>query len=130
MDIPENLKYTKEHEWARIERNRVVVGITDFAQEELGDVVYVELPEPGAAVAAETPFGVVESVKAVSDLFCPISGTVIEINEDLEDHPELVNDAPYEDGWMIVIEPSNSAEFNELLSAEDYRAYIEEGAGS
>ena len=130
MDVPENLKYTKEHEWARIERNRVVVGITDFAQEELGDVVYVELPEPGTAVAAETPFGVVESVKAVSDLFCPISGTVIEVNEDLEDHPELVNDAPYEDGWMIVIEPSNSAEFNELLSAEDYRAYVEEGAGS
>ena len=130
MDVPENLKYTKEHEWARIERNRVVVGITDFAQEELGDVVYVELPEPGTAVAAESPFGVVESVKAVSDLFCPISGTVIEINEDLEDHPELVNDAPYEDGWMIVIEPSNSAEFNELLSAEDYRTYVEEGAGS
>ena len=130
MDIPEDLKYTKEHEWARIRGNRVVVGITDFAQEELGDVVYVELPEPGTAVAAETPFGVVESVKAVSDLFCPISGTVIEINEDLEDHPELVNDAPYEDGWMIVIEPSNSAEFNELLSAEDYRAYVEEGAGA
>ena len=130
MDIPENLKYTKEHEWARIERNRVVVGITDFAQEELGDVVYVELPEPGTSVAAETPFGVVESVKAVSDLYCPVSGTVVEINEDLEDHPELVNDAPYEDGWMIVIEPSNSAEFNELLSAEDYRSYVEEGAGS
>jgi len=130
MEVPEGLKYTKEHEWARIERNRVVVGITDFAQEELGDVVFVELPEPGTAVAAEGTFGVVESVKAVSDLYCPVSGTVIEINTDLEDHPELVNDSPYEDGWMIIIEPSNSAEFNELLSAADYRHYLENEAGS
>jgi glycine cleavage system H protein len=130
MEVPEGLKYTKEHEWARIERNRVVVGITDFAQEELGDVVFVELPEPGTAVAAEGTFGVVESVKAVSDLYCPVSGTVIEINTDLEDHPELVNDSPYEDGWMIVIEPSNSAEFNELLSAADYRHYLENEVGS
>jgi glycine cleavage system H protein len=130
MEVPEGLKYTKEHEWARIERNRVVVGITDFAQEELGDVVFVELPEPGTAVAAEGTFGVVESVKAVSDLYCPVSGTVIEVNTDLEDHPELVNDSPYEDGWMIVIEPSNSAEFNELLSAADYRHYLENEVGS
>lgn len=106
------------------------MGITDYAQEELGDVVFVELPEPGTAVAAEGTFGVVESVKAVSDLYCPVSGTVTEINTDLEDHPELVNDAPYEDGWMIVIEASNSAEFNELLSAADYRSYIEEEAAS
>jgi glycine cleavage system H protein len=130
MEVPEGLKYTKEHEWARIERNRVVVGITDFAQEELGDVVFVELPEPGTAVAAEGTFGVVESVKAVSDLYCPVSGTVIEINTDLEDHPELVNDSPYEDGWMIIIEPSNAAEFNELLSAADYRHYLENEVGS
>jgi glycine cleavage system H protein len=130
MEVPEGLKYTKEHEWARIERTRVVVGITDFAQEELGDVVFVELPEPGTAVAAEGTFGVVESVKAVSDLYCPVSGTVIEVNTDLEDHPELVNDSPYEDGWMIVIEPSNSAEFNELLSAADYRHYLEDQAAS
>jgi glycine cleavage system H protein len=130
MEVPEGLKYTKEHEWARIERNRVVVGITDFAQEELGDVVFVELPEPGTAVAAEGTFGVVESVKAVSDLYCPVSGTVIEVNTDLEDHPELVNDSPYEDGWMIIIEPSNSAEFNELLSAADYLQYLESEAGS
>jgi glycine cleavage system H protein len=130
MEVPEGLKYTKEHEWARIERNRVVVGITDFAQEELGDVVFVELPEPGTAVAAEGTFGVVESVKAVSDLYCPVSGTIVEVNTDLEDHPELVNDSPYDDGWMIVIEASNSAEFNELLSASDYRSYVEEGAAS
>ncbi len=124
MEHPEGLKYTNEHEWARIEGNRVVVGITDFAQEELGDVVFVELPEPGTTVAAEGTFGVVESVKAVSDLYCPVSGTVVEINPDLEDHPELVNDSPYEDGWMIVIEASNSAEFNELLSSEDYLNYL------
>ncbi|ETW96513.1 MAG: glycine cleavage system protein H [Candidatus Entotheonella factor] len=130
MELPEGLKYTKEHEWARIEGDRVIVGITDYAQEELGDVVFVELPEPGTAVAAEGTFGVVESVKAVSDLYCPVSGTVVEINTDLEDHPELVNDSPYEDGWMIVIEASNSAEFNELLSAADYRIYVEEEAAS
>lgn len=130
MEFPEGLKYTKEHEWARIEGNRVVVGITDFAQEELGDVVFVELPEPGTAVAAEGTFGVVESVKAVSDLYCPVSGTIIEVNTDLEDHPELVNDAPYEDGWMIVIEASNRAEFNELLSPADYQNYVEKEAGS
>jgi glycine cleavage system H protein len=130
MEVPEGLKYTKEHEWARIERNRVVVGITDFAQEELGDVVFVELPEPETAVAAEGVFGVVESVKAVSDLYCPVSGTVIEVNTDLEDHPELVNDSPYEDGWMIIIEPSNPAEFNELLSAADYRQYLDSEASS
>ncbi|PON11392.1 glycine cleavage system protein H [Candidatus Entotheonella serta] len=124
MEHPEGLKYTKEHEWARIEGNRVVVGITDFAQEELGDVVFVELSEPGTTVAAEGTFGVVESVKAVSDLYCPVSGTVVEINPDLEDHPELVNDSPYEDGWMIVIEASNSAEFNGLLSSEDYLNYL------
>ncbi len=130
MELPESLKYTKEHEWARIEGNRVIVGITDFAQQELGDVVFVELPEPGTPVAAEGVFGVVESVKAVSDLYCPVSGTVTEINTDLEDSPELVNDSPYEDGWMIIIEASNSAEFNELLSAEDYRVYVEEEAAS
>lgn len=128
MDLPEDLKYTKEHEWARIEGQRVVVGITDYAQEELGDVVFVELPEVGTAVAAEGEFGVVESVKAVSDLFSPISGTVVDVNADLENSPELVNDSPYGQGWMIVIEASNTAEFNELLSAADYRQYVEEGA--
>lgn len=130
MEIPEGLKYTKEHEWARIEGNRVVVGITDFAQEELGDVVFVELPEPDTAVAAEGTFGVVESVKAVSDLYSPISGTVVEVNTDLEGSPELVNESPYDQGWMIVIEASNRAEFDDLLSAADYRRYVEEGAAS
>jgi len=126
MEFPDDLKYTKEHEWARIDGTRVVVGITDFAQEELGDVVFVELPEIGTSVEAEGAFGVVESVKAVSDLFSPISGTVVDVNRVLEDQPELVNDSPYGDGWMIVIEASNTAELDGLLSAADYQTYIQQ----
>jgi len=126
MEFPDDLKYTKEHEWARIDGTRVVVGITDFAQEELGDVVFVELPEIGTSVEAEGTFGVVESVKAVSDLFSPISGTVVDVNRVLEDQPELVNDSPYGDGWMIVIEASNTAELDGLLSAADYQTYIQQ----
>ena len=126
MEFPDDLKYTKEHEWARIDGTRVMVGITDFAQEELGDVVFVELPEIGMSVEAEGTFGVVESVKAVSDLFSPISGTVVDVNRVLEDQPELVNDSPYGDGWMIVIEASNTAELDGLLSAADYQTYIQQ----
>jgi len=126
MEFPDDLKYTKEHEWARIDGTRVVVGITDFAQEELGDVVFVELPEIGTSVEAEGAFGVVESVKAVSDLFSPISGTIVDVNRVLEDQPELVNDSPYGDGWMIVIEASNTAELDGLLSAADYQTYIQQ----
>ena len=126
MEFPDDLKYTKEHEWARMDGTRVVVGITDFAQEELGDVVFVELPEIGAPVEAEGAFGVVESVKAVSDLFSPVSGTIVDVNRVLEDQPELVNDSPYGDGWMIVIEASNTAELDGLLSAADYQTYIQQ----
>jgi glycine cleavage system H protein len=126
MEFPDDLKYTKEHEWTRIDGMRVVVGITDFAQEDLGDVVFVELPQQGTMVEADAPFGVVESVKAVSDLFSPISGTVVEVNSELEDKPELVNDSPYGDGWMIVIEASNAAELGGLLNAADYQTYIQQ----
>ena len=125
-DYPESLKYTKEHEWARIDGTRVVVGITDFAQEELGDVVFVELPEVNSSVEAMASFGVVESVKAVSDLFSPISGTVTEVNQELEDRPELINDSPYGDGWIIVIEASDTSEFDGLLSSQDYQDYIQQ----
>ena len=125
-DYPESLKYTKEHEWAQIDGTRVVVGITDFAQEELGDVVFVELPEVGASVEAMASFGVVESVKAVSDLFSPISGEVVEVNSTLEDRPELINEAPYGDGWIIVIEASDTSEFNDLLSSQDYQDYLQQ----
>jgi glycine cleavage system H protein len=126
MEFPDELKYSKEHEWSRSDGNRVVVGITDFAQDELGDVVFVELPEVGAEVEAMGIFGVIESVKAVSDLYSPVSGTVAEVNTLLEDRPELVNQSPYGEGWMIVIEASNPEEFQQLLSAEAYEAYIEQ----
>jgi glycine cleavage system H protein len=126
MEFPEALRYTKEHEWARIEGNRVVVGITDYAQEELGDVVFVELPGVGTAVEAMGTFGVVESVKAVSDLYAPVSGTVVQINTALEERPELLNASPYGDGWMIVIEISNPEELQGLLSAADYQRYVEQ----
>ncbi len=126
MEIPEELWYTEEHEWARVEDSRVVVGITDFAQKELGDVVYVELPEVGKTVEAMGTFGVVESVKAVSDLYAPVSGTIVEVNTALVDRPELVNESPYDEGWMIVIAASNlAAELPRLLSAAQYRARIE-----
>lgn len=126
MEFPDDLGYSKEHEWARVEGNRVVVGITDFAQDELGDIVFVELPEVGAEVEAMGTFGVVESVKAVSDLYSPVSGAVVDVNTALEDRPELVNQSPYGEGWMIVIEASSPDEFQQFLSAEAYEAYIEQ----
>ena len=124
MEFPANLRYTKEHEWARQEGNRVVVGITDYAQKELGDVVFVELPEVGNTVAATDTFGVVESVKAVSDLYAPVSGTIVEANTILEDQPELVNASPYGQGWMIVIEAAHLEEWHQLLTAAEYQAYV------
>jgi len=126
MDFPEDLKYTREHEWARLEGQRVIIGITDFAQEELGDIVFVELPEVGMVVEAMGTFGVVESVKAVSDLYAPVGGTVVAVNTILEDRPELVNHSPYGEGWMIVLEATDSADVQQLLSAAEYRAYIEQ----
>ena len=129
MELPSGLKYSREHEWVRVEENTALIGITDFAQAELGDVVYVELPEVGLEVEANNTFGVVESVKAVSDLFAPVSGVVTEVNTTLEDEPELVNSDPYEDGWMIRVEMKDESELNELLEADSYRAYTEEESG-
>lgn len=126
MNVPDDLRYSEEHEWARIEGDLVRVGITDFAQQQLGDVVYVELPEEGDDFGAMDPFGVIESVKAASDLYAPVAGTVVEVNVDLEDAPELVNEDPYGDGWMLVIEPENIAEVEDLLSPAEYAAMIEE----
>lgn len=126
MEFPKDLRYTKEHEWARIEGNIVTIGITDYAQDSLGDVVYLELPGDGAAVTKDETFGVVESVKAVSDLYSPISGTVIEINDALVDSPEVINDDPYGDAWMLKVEMNNSAEMKELLTADEYKKYVEE----
>jgi glycine cleavage system H protein len=122
---PEDLKYTREHEWAQIQDGTIRVGITHYAQDSLGDIVYVDLPSPGTAVTAGQPFGEVESTKSVSDLFAPVSGTVVERNSDLEDAPELVNQDPYDKGWMVVIEPADPADVNALLSAADYKSLIE-----
>ena len=124
MEFPANLRYTKEHEWARQEGNRVVVGITDYAQKELGDVVFVELPEVGTRIETMGTFGVVESVKAVSDLYAPVSGTIVEANIILEDQPELVNASPYGQGWIVVIEAVHPEEFQQLLTAAEYQAYV------
>ena len=124
MEFPQDLRYSSEHMWARREGDRVTVGITDFAQEELGEVLFLELPQVGRSVTAGESFGVVESVKAVSDLFAPVSGTVVEVNVRLDDAPELVNSEPYEDGWMVVIEASNPDDWLALLNAADYQATI------
>ena len=124
MEFPQDLRYSSEHTWARRAGDRVTVGITDFAQEELGEVLFLELPQVGRGVTAGESFGVVESVKAVSDLFAPVSGTVVEVNARLDDEPELVNSEPYGDGWMIVIEAANPDDWQTLLSANDYQATI------
>lgn len=127
MNLPKDFKYSKEHEWVKTEGDKVRIGITDFAQSELGDIVFVELPEVGDDIEAGEPFGSVESVKTVSELYAPISGKVVEINEDLDDSPEFVNESPYEKAWMIVVEPSNASEVDELMSAEQYDEMIKEG---
>ncbi|MBW3662949.1 MAG: glycine cleavage system protein GcvH [Actinobacteria bacterium] len=121
---PEDLRYTAEHEWVRRDGDTVLVGITWYAQDQLGDVVYVDLPASGARVEAGQPFGEVESTKSVSDLFAPISGTISERNEALEERPELVNSDPYGEGWMIRIEPDDAGAVDELLSADAYRASL------
>jgi glycine cleavage system H protein len=128
-NVPADLKYTREHEWAKQDGARIRVGITAFAQEQLGDVVFVELPKVGAKVAQRQSFGVVESVKAVSDLFAPVSGEVSEINAQLASAPETVNADPYGKGWMIVVKPTNAAEWDALLTAAQYEAFVAQGGG-
>ena len=117
---PQDLRYTEQHEWVRIDGNRITVGITDYAQEALGDVVYVDLPAAGTTVAADQPFGEVESTKSVSDLFAPVAGSVVERNSALESTPELVNSDPYGDGWMVVLEVDDPSALDGLLTAEAY----------
>jgi len=124
MNVPENLKYTKDHEWVRIEGDIAIVGITDFAQSELGDIVYVEIETEGETLNKEDVFGTVEAVKTVSDLFMPISGEIIEMNGNLENNPEFVNNNPYNDGWMIKVKMSHLEEIDELLSAKQYKELI------
>lgn len=124
MTVPAELLYTKDHEWVRVEGDIAVVGITDYAQGELGDVVFVEVPEEGALLEAHKPFGTIEAVKAVSDLFAPVSGFVAEVNPQLTNSPETVNRDPYGDGWMVKIRMSNPAELEGLLKAADYQTLV------
>jgi len=124
MNIPSELKYTKEHEWVRVEGDVATIGITDFAQGELGDIVYVEVETTGETLSKDEVFGTVEAVKTVSDLFMPVSGEVLEFNEDLESNPESVNSDPYGAGWMIKIKLTDAAELNDLMNAEDYTALV------
>jgi glycine cleavage system H protein len=126
MEFPNDVKYTKEHEWVREEGGIVVIGITDYAQDSLGDVVYVELPEEGATITKDETYGVVESVKAVSDLYSPVSGTVLEVNDSIVDSPEVINDEPYGEAWMLKVELSDAGELDGLLSADDYKTFVEE----
>lgn len=120
MQVPEDLRYSKEHEWVKLEGDQVRIGITEFAQDELGDVVFVELPEEGDDLELDEPFGSVESVKTVSELYAPIAGRVVEVNEELDDSPEFVNESPYEKAWMVVLEPNDTEEIENLMTAEEY----------
>jgi glycine cleavage system H protein len=126
LNHPANLKYSKSDEWVRVEGDQAVIGITDYAQDQLGDIVYIELPWDGSqSISHEVKFGDIESVKATSELISPISGEVVKVNEELKDHPELINDNPYDEGWMVVVKMSNPAELDGLMSAEQYQAYLQ-----
>ncbi|MGH9230136.1 MAG: glycine cleavage system protein GcvH [Acidimicrobiales bacterium] len=125
MDIPSGLRYSTDHEWARVEEGRVRVGITDYAQDALGDVVFVEVPEVGAKVERGASFSEVESTKSVSEIYAPVSGRIAEVNAELADSPERLNDDPYGEGWICIIEPTDPTQLDELLDAEGYRALIE-----
>lgn len=126
MEFPKELKYTREHEWVLLEGNIATIGITDFAQDSLGDIVFLELPEEGREIESGEAFGVVESVKAVSDIYAPVSGRIIEVNKDLVDQPEIINEDPYGEGWMIKVEVNDSSELEELLTSEEYEDFIKE----
>lgn len=129
MEVPKDLRYTQEHEWIKLNGTKGVVGITHFAQDQLGDVVFVEVPAVGTELAAENTFGVVESVKTVSDLYSPLAGKVVAVNKDLEANPELVNQDPYGKGWMIELELADSGASEGLLTAADYEAFVKEQQG-
>jgi glycine cleavage system H protein len=129
VEYPQDLRYTREHEWVRVEDGRARVGITDFAQDALGDVVYADLPEVGTAVTAGEPFGEVESTKSVSDVFSPVTGSIAERNQLIEDQPELVNEQPYGDGWLVVVELRDPSSLDDLMDADAYRAFVETDQG-
>jgi len=124
MNIPDNLKYTKDHEWIRTEGDVIFIGITDYAQNELGDIVYIEVETVGEKLDKEETFGTIEAVKTVSDMFMPVAGEVVEFNEELEQNPEIINNDPYEKGWVVKVKPENMGDVNGLLSAEAYKELI------
>ena len=124
MNIPENLKYTQDHEWVLLKDDTVTIGITDFAQSELGDIIFIEFPEPGDTFENEDSFGTVEAVKTVADLFSPVSGEVISINENLEDQPELINASPYEEGWLVKMKITDPTELDNLMNANSYKDHL------
>lgn len=126
MNFPEDLKYSKEHEWVRVNGNVATIGVSDYAQDQLGEIVFVELPDEGEEFEKDDAFGVVESVKSVNDVYAPLSGRIIEVNDPVVDSPEIVNEDPYGEGWLVKIELSNLKEMGELMSAKDYEAYIKE----
>jgi glycine cleavage system H protein len=126
MNVPDDLRYTADHEWAKLEGSRVRIGITDYAQDALGDIVFVQLPEPGSSVTAGDSFSEVESTKSVSDVYAPVSGVVVEVNSESSDAPQRINEDPYGDGWLAVIEMNDQAEYEALLNAAAYRKLIEE----
>ncbi|WP_027964324.1 glycine cleavage system protein GcvH [Halalkalibacillus halophilus] len=126
MSLPKEFRYSEEHEWVKDEGDNLRIGITDFAQSELGDIVFVELPEVGDDLELDAPFGSVESVKTVSELYAPVAGKVVEVNEDLEDSPELVNESPHEKAWMVVVEPSDKSQLDDLMDADAYKEMTED----
>ena len=126
MEFPEELKYSKEHEWVLVEGHVATVGITEYAQQELGEIVYVELPEVGEKIVKDDPFGAVESVKAVSDIYAPVSGTVLEVNDTLPESPETINEDAYGDGWIIKVEMTDMDDLKDLMSADEYAEYVEQ----
>jgi glycine cleavage system H protein len=127
MSVPKDLRFTKEHEWVGFDNDHIAtIGITDFAQESLGDITFVQLPKEGEEIRKNDPFGVVESVKAVSDLYAPVNGRVVEVNQPLLNAPELLNEDPYEDGWMIKVEVKDTSDLDDLMSSDDYKGYVEE----
>ncbi len=130
MELPEGLRYTSEHEWVLVEAGTATIGLTDHAQQMLGDVVFVEMPEIGTEITMDEPFGVIESVKAASDIFAPVSGEVTEINEELGDHPEFINQSPYEKGWIVKIKISNSNDVVDLMASSEYKDFLEKEAGA
>ncbi|UCG79077.1 MAG: glycine cleavage system protein GcvH [Nitrospirota bacterium] len=126
MKFPDGIKYHKEHSWARVDGNKALIGITDYAQDALGDVVYIDLPDLNSDISADNEISEIESTKATSSVIAPVSGTIIEINEELEESPEIINEDPYEKGWIIAIEMSDPSELDSLLEAADYESFIEE----